>query len=235
MENKINKNNVWKMFDSISGKYDILNRLISMGLDKRWRKRVLSFIANDKPLKLLDLCTGTGDQIFAIAQKREKIKFVGVDLSNEMLKIAELKKTKLKRLQKISFMKADSSLLPFPDLAFDLITISFGIRNISNLNKCLEEMNRVLAKNGELFILEFSLPDNFFIKTIFLFYLTKVIPFIGKLICGDRLPYLYLGDTIKTFPYGQEFIKIIRLKQFKNVRAEKFLFGAVSLYHAIKK
>jgi len=234
MQKEINKNDVWKMFDRISNKYDILNRLISLGFDKRWRKSVLSFIEKNEPFKMLDLCTGTGDQIFAIASRREKIEFIGTDLSNEMLKIAEEKRTKLKHFRKISFVAADSSSIPFDNLDFDLITITFGIRNVSSLTECLKEINRVLKKNGRLFILEFSLPDNFFIKTLFMLYLTKIIPFIGKIVCGDRLPYLYLGDTIKTFPCGQNFVKIIEANKFKSIRAKKLMLGCVTLYCATK-
>lgn len=223
------KQQIIKMFDSISGNYDFLNHLLSLGIDIYWRKKAVGLLKSQHPLKILDIATGTGD--FAIeAIKLNSEKIIGIDISPKMLVIAKEKIKKLHLENKIKFLLADCESLPFDDNSFDAILVGFGVRNFENLEKGLSEMYRVLDINGILIILEFSRPEAFFIKNIFNFYFRNILPNVGKLISKNKTAYTYLPQSVQNFPDGEDFLKIMRKVGFSSLKQIKLTFGIASIY-----
>jgi demethylmenaquinone methyltransferase/2-methoxy-6-polyprenyl-1,4-benzoquinol methylase len=227
------KEQVEFMFDAIAPKYDLLNRILSLGIDISWRKKVIKIIKKEKSKFILDIATGTGDLAIALA-KTDTTKIIGLDLSEQMLSFGR-EKIKNNRLDsKIDMIKGDSEQLEFPDNHFDAVTAAFGVRNFGNLNKGLAEMYRVTKKEGNLVILEFSKPTNKFFKTIYYFYFCYVLPFIGKLISKDSRAYTYLPESVEAFPSGNEFVKILEEIGFKTIKWIPLTFGISSIYWAKK-
>ncbi len=219
------RENVWKMFDRLSPTYDRINRIVSFGMDKRWRKKTTLFLPPHKNLKILDLATGTGDQALALLQSQASIhSIVGIDLSTEMLEIA-----KRKIPNKIEFLRADAEKLPFKNMNFDAATFSFGIRNVANPLNSLKEIHRVLKPKGRCLILEFSLPPQP-IKAFFLFYLRYILPRIAGLISRDASAYRYLNKTIEHFPSGKDFCLLMKEAGFIRLREIPMNLGSVTLY-----
>lgn len=225
---KITKNhsNIPEMFDQISSRYDRTNRLLSLGLDLRWRRALADHLPRCNSLILLDLATGTGDQIAALLQKNTPIQSaIGIDLSEKMLNIARSKFAN----NAIQFQKADAQALPFDDRTFDLCTFSFGIRNVQNPLLALSEMHRVTKTGGRCLILEFSLPRNR-LRWLYLIYLRHVIPYIGGWFAKDLSPYRHLNESIETFAVGEEFLGWMRQTGWKKVQAINLFLGLVTLY-----
>jgi len=181
------KEQVEKMFDTISGNYDDLNRLISFGTDLKWRKKVLKHIINHQPESILDIATGTGDLAIKFAEKTKASKIVGLDLSEGMLSVARKKVNDTELENKVKFIKGDSEALPFDENSFNAITVSFGIRNFDNLEKGLSEIFRVLKPNGALIILETSVPTKFPFKQGYQFHSKIILPIVGKLFSKDKV------------------------------------------------
>jgi demethylmenaquinone methyltransferase / 2-methoxy-6-polyprenyl-1,4-benzoquinol methylase len=220
---------IWKMFDQISVTYDRVNRFMTFGLDLFWRKKLARFLPQGRPLYLLDGATGTGDQIFSLLSSKNLIeKAVGIDLSKEMLALAE-KKCKANETR-VSFQEASLLFIPFEAEVFDCVTLSFGIRNVTDVNRALTECFRVLKSGGRLLILEGSLPQNRLFRMLFLFHLRCILPLIGKLISKNRSAYRYLNQTIETFPCGQAFCSLLRKAGFAKVGLHPMTFGSVTLY-----
>ncbi|MBF8262620.1 MAG: ubiE [Parachlamydiales bacterium] len=223
-------NHVLDLFNRISQKYDRTNRLISLGLDMRWRRTVARHLPTGRPLSLLDLATGTGDQIAALLNKKAPIKSaIGIDISEEMLQIARKKIPD----STISFQCCDAEELPFSDHSFDVCTFSFGIRNVKHPLTALTEMFRVAKPNGRCLILEFSVPRGR-IKNLYLFYLRRLMPLIGATLSQDMAAYRYLNQTIEAFPSGEAFLQMMRQTGWKNLQATQLLFGCVTLYRGEK-
>ena len=219
------------MFDRISPTYDRVNRLMTAGLDKAWRKKVASFVPKRPHLILLDCATGTGDQIFSLLDAISTIdRAVGVDMSEEMLKRAQSKSARRTDAKKIEWVSASASDLPFPEKSFDCVTISFGVRNFENLEHSLKECLRILKPQGRLLILETSLPKNSLIKKLSLLYLRHLLPKIGGWVSKQREAYVYLNQTVETFPSGESFCAILEQAGFSHVHLTPLTFGAVSIY-----
>lgn len=219
------RKDIWKMFDQISPTYDKVNRILSWGMDQRWRKRVASFLPPRKNLKILDLATGTGDQIIALLKSPASIQSAtGIDLSQEMLALAE---KKLKG--KAEFFRADAEKLPFPEANFDAATFSFGIRNVTDPLTSLCEIYRVLNQKGICLILEFSLPPQP-IRSPYLFYLKYILPRLGGFLSKRKEAYQYLHETIEHFPSGKQFCLLMKEAKFTKVKAFPMALGAVTLY-----
>ena len=228
------KEQVEKMFDTISENYDGLNRVISFGTDIKWRKKVLATIIEHQPESILDIATGTGDLAIKFAEKTSARKIIGLDLSEGMLSIARKKVVDTALKDTIEFIKGDSEALPFKDNMFDAITVSFGIRNFENLEKGLSEILRVLKPNGLFIILETSVPTKFPFKQGFQFHSKIILPLIGKLFSKDKFAYNYLSESASVFPYGEKLNNILRKIGFINVINKPQTFGVATIYTATK-
>ncbi len=226
---------VWPMFDRIAHRYDLLNRLLSGRQDVVWRKKLLQFIPNRKNIHLLDVATGTGDvMLTALDGVQDVQKAVGLDMSQEMLKQAQVKIDHKGYHSVATVEVANAEELPFEDESFDVVTIAFGIRNIPDYEKAIRDMFRVLNEGGRLLILEFSLPKNPLIRWPYLIYFRYVLPWIGGLLSGDREAYAYLNQSVEAFPYGERFADILKQSGFFSVRLKPLTFGIANIYCAEK-
>lgn len=219
----------YKMFDRISSTYDPINRILSFGMDQRWRKEVARHLPVGN-LKILDLATGTGDQLLALFKYCPRIESaVGIDLSSEMLSVAREKFAPLEIRKKVDFQKADAQALPFANGQFDAATFSFGIRNVSDPSRSLREIFRTLKPRGKCLILEFSLPPKI-IRPFYFLYLRHLLPLIGGLLSRKFSAYRYLNQTIETFPSGIAFSTLMENVGFTRIQRVPFSWGAVTLY-----
>ena len=223
------------MFDQIAKRYDLLNRLLSLGQDEAWRQEIRTKLPSKNSFDLLDIATGTGDVILSLVKDNPSIHIAyGVDLSEGMLGIAKEKIKALGLHSKITLQKDDAQALPFVDGTFDAITIAFGIRNIPDLRLALLEMYRVLKRDGRVVILEFSLPKNPLIRAGHWVYINAIVPLVGFLLSGHSSAYRYLAQTIESFPYGERFCKILKQMGFVNVQSKALMFGTATVYWADK-
>lgn len=223
------------MFDQISESYDRTNRILSLGNDLRWRKKMANLLPTDKELSILDLATGTADQIITFCKFSSHIdKIIGIDPSSQMLAIGRKKLATKPYVDKTQLLEGSALQIPFPDKTFDVVSVSFGVRNFSDPKAGLQEMYRVLQENGKVLILEFSLPAHSWIRYLSLFYLKRLIPWIGKMVTANRVAYEYLSNTIQTFPHGKEFIAMMEDCGFRNTSQKKLSFGMVSIYSGEK-
>ncbi|MBI3508680.1 MAG: bifunctional demethylmenaquinone methyltransferase/2-methoxy-6-polyprenyl-1,4-benzoquinol methylase UbiE [Chlamydiia bacterium] len=224
---------VYKMFDQIAGTYDRLNRLLSFGQDQKWRRELSKHLTTEKPLRLLDIATGTGDQIFALLEAKIQLeKAVGIDPSSEMLQIAQ-KKLEKWSTPHIQFQQASAEKLPFSANSFDAVSLSFGIRNTSSVETALSEIHRVLKRKGKCLILEFSLPPQP-IRSFYLLYLRHILPKIGGWLSKHESAYRYLNQTIETFPHGKQFGALLKGAGFSEIKLFPMALGAVTLYVGVK-
>jgi demethylmenaquinone methyltransferase/2-methoxy-6-polyprenyl-1,4-benzoquinol methylase len=217
------------MFDRIAPKYDLLNKVLSVGVDKGWRKKMVAELKPLQPKTMLDIATGTADVAIA-CMKLQPDHITGIDISALMLAEGQKKIEGLGIANQITLQQADSESLPFADNSFDAITVAFGVRNFQNLDKGLSEMLRVLKPNGKVVILEFSQPENFPIKQFYNFYSKCILPTIGQLVSKERAAYEYLPESVAAFPYGQEFVKIMNSNNFVNTKCVSLTFGIASIY-----
>jgi demethylmenaquinone methyltransferase/2-methoxy-6-polyprenyl-1,4-benzoquinol methylase len=228
------KDQVAQMFDTISGNYDGLNRVISFGIDIKWRKKVLQLVSDKNPKTVLDIATGTGDlAILMTATSAEKI--IGLDISAGMLDVGRKKIEGKKLSDKIEMILADSENMPFEDNTFDAITVAFGVRNFETLEKGLGEILRVLKPNGIFVILETSVPDKTPYKQGYKFYSKNILPLIGKLFSKDNSAYQYLSESASVFPYGEALNNILKKIGFIDVVSMPQTFGVATIYSATKK
>lgn len=221
------------MFDHISHKYDFLNHLLSMNIDKIWRKKAIKLLKPFQPKTILDIATGTGD--FAIAAKRlNPQKVIGIDLSEGMLSIGR-KKLKRKGLdQLIDLQKGDSENLPFNDNSFDAVIVAFGVRNFENLEKGLLEINRVLKPRGAFIVLEFSQPRKAPFKQLYFFYFDRILPLLGRAVSKDSRAYTYLPESVREFPDGDAFVSVLEKTGFEKCHWFPQTFGIASIYEGHK-
>ncbi|MCC8088744.1 MAG: bifunctional demethylmenaquinone methyltransferase/2-methoxy-6-polyprenyl-1,4-benzoquinol methylase UbiE [Rikenellaceae bacterium] len=229
------KEQVRTMFDRIAFRYDLLNRVLSFGVDRSWRRRTIAMVSEHRPSKILDLATGTGDMVFLMAEKLPAAEIHGADLSQEMLTVAKEKARKKFPDKNLFFQEADGENLPYGNNDFDAATISFGIRNFENIPKGLQEIYRVLNQGGRIYILEFSMPDNTIINKLYTFYFRKFLPYIGGWVSGDSKAYRYLQESVEDFPYGERFLKILTEAGFKENKMLCLTFGLVTIYSGVKK
>jgi len=223
------KEQIEEMFDSIAPKYDLLNRVLSVGIDKLWRKRATQLIKETSPSIVLDVATGTADLAIEIA-KRTEAQIVGVDISQKMLDFGQVKIEDKSLANRIVLEKGDSENLKYEDQKFDAATVSFGVRNFENLERGLSEISRVLRKDGKLVVLEFSRPRAFPMKQIFNFYFKNILPRIGKTISKNDAAYEYLPESVRQFPEGEDFLEILGNSGFRNVGQERLTFGIATIY-----
>ena len=220
------------MFDAIAPDYDRLNHIMSFGIDKLWRRRAVRTIADSqKPLRILDVASGTGDFAIAIAKKvHPESEIIGIDLSEKMLEVGRRKVPAM-----ITLQQGDVEALAFPDDHFDRVSVAFGIRNFEHLEQGLSEMHRVLRPGGKMVILELSYPDNPFLLWCYKHYTLHILPFIGGLISGDRKAYTYLPHSILAFPKADIIVPMLENIGFGQVRVRRFTFGTCVMYVGEKK
>lgn len=219
------------MFDAIAGRYDLLNHLLSAGIDRRWRRRAIRALSLTGRERVLDLCTGTADlAITSIRARPPASRVVGVDFAQAMLQVGQ-KKISQKRLgNRIVLVRGDATRVPLADGVVDAITIGFGIRNVENAAAVCDEMRRVLAPGGRLAILEFAVPSTPGVRTLYLWYFNHVLPLIGRLISGHTAAYGYLPASVGAFASPDEFVTILRQHGFVDVSAARLTLGIVFLY-----
>lgn len=227
------KEQVAKMFDTISGNYDGLNRVISFGIDQNWRKKVLQLVAAKNPKQILDIATGTGDLAILLAKTNAE-KIIGLDISAGMLDVGRKKVTAKNLNNRIELILGDSENIPFGDNSFDAITVAFGVRNFETLDKGLSEILRVLRPNGIFVILETSNPVKTPFRQGYFFYTKYILPLIGKFFSKDNSAYGYLSESASVFPYGEELNNILRKIGFIDVKAMPQTFGVATIYTASK-
>ncbi|MGB3149072.1 MAG: bifunctional demethylmenaquinone methyltransferase/2-methoxy-6-polyprenyl-1,4-benzoquinol methylase UbiE [Maribacter sp.] len=227
------KEQVTQMFDTISKDYDGLNRVISFGIDVKWRKRVVAILKKERPKTILDIATGTGDLAIALT-KTEAEKIVGLDISPGMLAVGKEKVQQKKLESTIEMVVGDSEKLSFKDNSFDAVTVSFGVRNFETLETGLTEILRVLKPKGTLVVLETSVPTKTPFKQGYHFYTRNVLPVIGKIFSKDNSAYGYLSESASVFPHGENFNNILRKIGFIDVTNKPQTFGVASIYIAKK-
>ena len=230
---KKENNNTKEMFDSISKEYDFINNLITFGSHKKWKKQIVDISKKNKPKQILDLATGTADIAIELTSI-ENCKITGLDISSKMLSIGQTKINKLKLNRNISLEEGDAENLKFNDATFDVVTIGYGVRNFTNLKNSLNEIYRVLKKDGSLIILETSLPTNPLMRFFYNIHTKFYVRLIGKIFSNNSNAYNYLESSAKIFPHGENFKKILQKVNFKDIRSKIKLFGASTIYIAKK-
>lgn len=228
------KQQVARMFNAISRGYDSLNRIISMGKDVKWRKKVVQQVAQGCPRKILDVATGTGDLAIALSVI-DKAEIIGIDLSEGMLEIGQKKIKALQLTDRIQLIQGDCENLPFVSDTFDAVTVAFGVRNFENLEKGLLEILRVLKKNGQLVVLETSVPQSSILKVGHRLYTKYMLPFFGKIVSGQARAYSYLSESAQVFPSGEAFCKILKDVGFDSPKSYAQSLQVATIYVAFKK
>ena len=224
---------VRQMFDTISPRYDIINRFISGGLDIKWRKNIVKTLKPKRPKKILDVATGTGDLAIALGETLAT-EIIGIDISKRMLEIGKKKVEKSQWNKKIKMQIGDGEKINYPTNYFDAVTVSFGVRNFENLDKGLLEIYRVLKPGSELVILETSIPQSFPLNHLYHFYTRNFLPIIGSYFSKDKSAYKYLSSSAKAFPFGKAFEKILKKNGFVVIDVIPQSFGVASIYHSQK-
>lgn len=224
---------VGQMFDSISHRYDFLNHFLSMGIDKAWRKKLISELKKNNPLKVLDVATGTADLAIQLA-KSSNCQITGIDISEGMLREGKRKIESAGMQNRINLLSAAAESIPFATNSFNAAMVAFGVRNFDNLSLGLTEMHRCLSPEGSLFVLEFSKPTTPVIKQLYQFYFRYILPFLGGVISGSFKAYRYLPRTVNAFPDGRQFIDIMHKAGFIDCRAQSFTLGIATLYSGKK-
>lgn len=231
--NQGKKEYVRTMFNDIASRYDFLNHFLSLNIDYLWRKNVISVLKPLKPKLILDVATGTADlALQATTLQPEKI--IGIDISEEMLKIGQKKIFDKNKESVIQLINADSENMPLESDYFDACMVAFGVRNFENLKQGLKEMYRVLKPNAVLVVLEFSKPAKFPVKQFYNFYFKRILPVLGKIISKNDNAYMYLPESVNQFPDGESFTAILAEIGFKNLEIRKQSFGIASIYIGVK-
>ena len=219
------------MFDAIAARYDLLNHLLSGGIDRRWRKRAIQALSLTGRERVLDLCAGTADlAIAAIQAQPPAARVVGVDFAPAMLRVGQEKIGVGQLVDRIALVRGDATRIPLATGAVDAITIGFGVRNVENIAALCDEMRRVLAPGGRIAILEFAIPTTPGVRTLYLWYFNHVLPLIGRLISRHTAAYGYLPASVGTFALPHEFVTILRQHGFIDVSTARLTFGIVFLY-----
>ncbi len=230
---KSKRTQVEEMFDDISPRYDLLNHLLSVNIDKHWRKKTINKLKSYNPENILDVATGTADFALAAAKIKDA-KVVGIDISEGMLSVGRAKVEKKKLTDRIELIHADSENLPFENENFDAAIVGFGVRNFENLKKGLIEIARVLKPGAVFYVLEFSKPSKSPYKQIYQFYFTRILPIVGKMVSKNSNAYTYLPESVNEFPDGEDFLTILADAGFVNNKCFTQTFGIATIYEAHK-
>lgn len=222
------------MFNSIAPTYDRLNHLLSLGIDRRWRRKAIDALKPFAPQTILDIATGTGDFAILAARRLDPDRIIGVDISEGMMDVGREKVKKEGLDNVIFFMQDDSTALTFRDESFDAVTVAYGARNFENLKAGLKEMRRVLVPGGHLMLVELTTPPRFPMKQLFHFYAHTMMPLIGRLVSHDDSAYTYLPRSMEAFPQAEELVPMLRRCGFSDVQFKRFTFGLSTMYLATK-
>ena len=226
------KQHIGQLFDRIAGTYDGLNHVLSLNIDKRWRRRAIRMLAPAE--QVLDVAIGTADLTIEILRQGKAQHVTGIDLSHGMMAIGEQKVAKRGYAQQVQFDYGSAQQMPYANASFDTVTCAYGVRNFANMDEGLSEMFRVLRTGGELMVLEFSYPTNPVIRWGYDLYFTHILPFIGNLFSRDKGAYSYLNRSVKNFPYGEAFCRHLRKAGFSQIKATPLTFGISTIYTAVK-
>ena len=221
---------IMRAFDTLAHRYDLLNRVLSLGLDLGWRRRALRILRDEQPAHVLDVATGTADFAILAAQRLPQCTVTGVDLSEGMLEAGRRKVAAAGLSASITLQTGDAQALPFPDASFDAVTAAFGVRNFESIVAGFREMRRVLKPGGRAVILELSAPHAFPMRQLHRFYLRRWIPLIGKLLTGHAREYAYLPASVEQVPQGDAMLDLLREAGFADCRCERYTFGICSCY-----
>lgn len=231
---ELRKEESYKIFDQVAKTYDRLNHILSFGIDYWWRRQLLKELpkAKDSTLVAIDLACGTADVTIALAKDEKTAKVTGVDLSKEMIAIGQQKINRLAKnhAKKAQLIIGDGMNIPCADDSCDVVSLAFGIRNFSDYKKSLRDIARVLKPGGRALILEFSMPSNFLVKSVYLFYFRHILPKIGNWFSSHADAYSYLNQSVELFPYGQDFLQAMNEAGLVNLRLKKMTFGSATLY-----
>ena len=226
------KQHIGQLFDRIAPTYDGLNHGLSLNIDRCWRRKT---VARMRPAQhVLDVAIGTADLTIEMLRCGKAQQVTGIDLSDQMMAIGESKVERGKWKEKVSFVHANAQAMPFADASFDGVTCAFGCRNFQNLDEGLQEMYRVLKPGGQVTILEFSYPSRRYIRALYDFYFTHVLPTIGRIVSRDKTAYTYLNKSVKNFCWGEAFVQHLRDAGFKDEHFETLSLGIATIYTAIK-
>lgn len=229
------KEQIAHMFDRIAFRYDFLNRFLSGGIDIYWRKKAIRQLATPAPRTILDVATGTADMAIMMSRYLSPEKITGIDISTGMLGIGRQKIARLKLEGQVELYTGDSESIRFPDNSFDAVSVAFGVRNFENLEKGLQEMQRVLKPGGRLVVLEFSQPQKAGFRQVYELYLRLIAPGIGRLLSKSREAYAYLNESVRAFPEGEDFIGILDKNGYTNTRLQRLSLGICTIYTGEKK
>lgn len=218
------------MFDAIAPRYDLLNRVLSLGIDQHWRTKAIRLLESEHPQRILDVATGTADLAIKAERQLHPREVVGVDLSEEMLRYGRVKVDRLGLNPRITLVKGDAERLPFDDASFDAVLVAFGVRNFEDLDAGLRDIRRVLRPGGSLVVLEFSRPRATPIKELYSFYSRNVLPRIGSLVSSDSGAYQYLPDSVAAFPDGPDFLARMQGAGYERLVWKPLTFGIASIY-----
>jgi demethylmenaquinone methyltransferase/2-methoxy-6-polyprenyl-1,4-benzoquinol methylase len=219
------------MFDGIARRYDLLNRIISLGVDQRWRRRTTAALEVPEGGRILDLATGTADLALMVARQHPTAQVVGLDPSTKMLEVGHVKVADAALGDRVELVVGDAQALPFPDDSFDGICMAFGIRNVPDRPRALREMARVTRRDGRIAILELSEPRGGLLGPLARFHVHTVVPWMGSLLSGAK-EYRYLQRSIAAFPDAEQFAEILRDAGLDVLRVEPLTFGVAHLYVA---
>ena len=232
---QLSENSVGRMFDRIAPVYDSLNHILSFGMDFFWRSKLAGLVDKNRQLRVLDLATGTGDLLIALLRENpDIIEAVGLDISENMLAVCRRKIARYNMAGRVNLVCDDINSNSLSDNTFDIVTMGFGIRNTPDILKTLTESLRCLKQGGTALILEFSMPSNRILKLFYLFYLRCYIPFIGRLVSGDKDAYRYLNTSIEKFCDMEDFTSMMQKAGFQNIVAIPLTFGVACIYKGSK-
>jgi demethylmenaquinone methyltransferase/2-methoxy-6-polyprenyl-1,4-benzoquinol methylase len=223
-----------ELFGRVHQKYDLLNHILSFYLDKGWRKSLVDQTEAMNVSRILDVCTGTCDLAMEFATRYPEAQVMGIDISDQMLKIGLVKIKRARLNGRVLLQQSDLFHLPFKDEVFEIVSIAFGLRNLHDFRSGVKEMVRVLKKDGLLLILELSLPQVPLLKNVYPFYLKKILPKIGGLISGSKSSYAYLSSSIIGFPKREEVIELLKAEGLRNIKYQGLSVGIASIYRGKK-
>ena len=233
-EEQTKKMQVRAMFDNIAPTYDRLNHILSMNIDRLWRRRVVRIVRGFRPERILDVATGTGDLAIAVARRVRDCRILAIDISERMLGIAQTKISERGLDERITLAFGDAEHIELSDGAVDVATVAFGVRNFENMDAGLRELHRVLKAGGHLAVLEFSTPDNRFVRALYERYSHRILPRIGQIISHDRQAYDYLPESVDEFPSPERFADMLRAAGFRSVEIRRQSLGIARIYIAGK-